>query len=249
MIVDLNNTPGPASRRYAELYDRIRELNRIADNQHCTYAERQAAREEREPLTVEAGEVFNDVLAEHEGISPAKPVILDRGLVLLVAGTLLQIRHQIDRELERNDLTPYMWSSLIGKRDAISKVFRMLEGRPLKKIDDWVIPQHLLTAEFDDDSIDFKEALDDDEAQEIEDDYVERGAVVTHYRTYPETGDKIVLFYPVLPHENGHRQMTQRQYNWTLRKKGAHNLNLPESLDGLVTHGFYDRPEGDDDDN
>lgn len=211
----------------------------IADNaKEYTDDDRNDARLAREKLTIEAGEIFDQVLEENRSLTTSEPVIIDHGLAMMMAKVLVEVRSQLDREIERTDLTPYMWSMLVGKRDAVSKVFRMIENRPVSKIEDWVEPEFLLLAEFDDDSVDFKEAYDRDEAEQIMADFVERGAVVTRYAVYPERGDRNVLFYPVLPHENNHRPMTQRQYNWVLRRKGAENLTLPENIDGLITHPY-----------
>lgn len=238
---------GPASRRYAVLYDKIRALNQIADSNQYPDDDRDDARRAREVLMIEAGQIFDDVLEENRALFRSEPVIIEHGLAMLVSKVLVELRTQIEREMERNDLTPYMWSSLSTKRDALAKVFRMLEGRPLRKIHDWVVPEYLLLAEFDDDSVDFKEALDADEADALTEDFIERGAVVTRYATYQETGDKSILFYPVLPHENNHRTMTQRQYNWTLRTKGAENLTLPENPDEFMVKRFGPGPDRDDD--
>ena len=228
----------PATARYVELVEQIRQLARISDNRDNSDEEREAARRAREPLIVEAGQLFDDVLREHQANAVSEPVIVDRGLSVLVGSLLVKLRREVERELERNDLTPYMYSTLVGKRDALSKVFRMFDSRALKWIDDFLVPEYLLVAEYDDDSVDFKEAADREEADEILADYVERGAVVTRYAVYPEVGNHVVLYYPVMPHENVHKSMTQRQYNWVLRRKGADNLTLPENVDEFITRPY-----------
>ena len=215
------------TEQYLEVYNRIHDLNQVADNQTFSREERDAARKAREPLTVKAGELFGAMLEEQRPNVVSEPVVIDRGLSLLVVGVLVNLRQQIEREMDRTDLTPYMWSTLKAKYDAISKVFRMFEGRPLNKIHDWVDPEYLLVAEFDDDSIDIKEAFDAGEANELETALVEDGAVVNRYRVYPEYGTDTTLFYPVLPHENVHRSMTRRAYEWVLRAKKPENLALP----------------------
>ena len=235
-----------ATEQYLEVYDRIHELNQVADNQKYSHEERNEARTEREPLIVKAGELFGDMLDDQRSSFVAEPVVIDRGLSLLVTGVLIKLRHQIEREMERSDLTPYMWSTLKNKYDALSKVFRMFEGRPLKKIGDWIVdPEYLLTAEYHDDSVDFKEAFDTAEARELENAFVEDGAVVNRYRVFPEHGNTVTLFYPILPHENVHRTMTRRAYEWVVRVKKPENLNLPDDPSEWITPNHQNLGSGD----
>jgi hypothetical protein len=232
-----------ATERYVALLTQIRKLNAVADTRNYGEEDRESARREREPLTHEAAELFALMMEEHADSFVSEPLHFDRGLVLLVEAVLVKLRHEIDRELERNDLTPYMWSTLRGKSMALSKVFRMLDGRPLKKITDWVVPQYLLIAEYDDESVDFEEAADEEEANEVLDGYVGSGAIVHRYAVYPETGTMLTLFHPVLPHENIHKTMTQRAYDWTVRAKGAENLMLPADPSAFITHRYGSEDE------
>jgi hypothetical protein len=220
---------GAAGERYAELVKRLTELNKIADNERVSPAARDAAWAEREAMGPESLELFAAAMAEMGETAVSEPVVVDRGLVMLMVDLILQVRRQVEREMERTDLTPYMWSMLKSRYDSLSRTLRIFEGRPIKQIDDWTKVEYLLLAEFDDGSVDFKEAVDADEARLIEEAFVAEGAVVTRYAVYPETGTEVLLFYPVMPHENIHKTMTPRQYHWVLRAKGERNLKLPES--------------------
>ena len=197
---------------------------------------------ERQQLEEEIGDLLfhvNDVAID-EGWEPTtEPLDVDLGMLSLIAQTLVQIRARFEHELERNDLTPYMWLMLHNRVDALNQTLGILGGKKPRGIPLEVVPTYVLHMEYDDGSIDYQEAYGAEEADQLEQAAVDEGAIVYRYLVVPEYGVAYPVFDPVRPHENRHRPISAAKFDRITRLKGGEHFDLPEELRDAIIQPFF----------
>ena len=197
---------------------------------------------ERQRLEEEIGDLLFRVneAAVDEGWEPTTdPLYLDLGLLSLMAQTLVQIRARFEHELERNDLTPYMWLMLHNRVDNLNQTLGILGGKKARGIPLEAVPTYVLHMEYDDDSIDFQEAYSAEEADQLQQAAVDEGAIVYRHMVLPEYGATYPVFDPVRPHENRHRPISASKFDRITRLKGGEHFDLPDELRDVVIQPFF----------
>lgn len=211
------------------LSKQIRKSERGSDREAELLTRRRALDEEL------LSQVFEYLAEEDEAFTPASDLVLeDLGVVSFMAQVMMRVREQIERELARDDLTPYMWSIMHKRLEGVNVALGVLGGKRARNVEIEPQPSHLLYAEYDDGTIDFAEADDREEADRIEQAWVDEGAIVYRYRALPEMGESVPLFEPVMPIDNRQRPISQPKYERLVRLKGNDRFNLPDELREFV---------------
>jgi hypothetical protein len=226
------------------LYAQAKKVGRGSPDFAAVHAERLRVSEQRDAL------LFM-YLEEFDGEQPlySEPVLVDTGFLTLVVQFLVKVRYEVNKELDRNDLTPYMWSMMRKRYDALSTTLGIIQGKRTKNIDFEAVPSHVLFAEFDDESVEWAEAYDEDEAVKMNDEFVANGAVVYKYRVVPESGALVLVHDPIGPFDNRHRPINAYRYRAITRMKGGEHFSLPDDLRSVVideTNGRYRMHDVDD---
>lgn len=193
--------------------------------------------------------VFDYLEGEEEAFVPYSEVLEeDLGTLSSMAQLLVQVRAEMEKELARDDLTPYMWSLLNARVEGINVVLGILGGKKSRSVPLDTVPTHVLYAEYSDDSIDFAEADDEEEAERIRQHFIDEGAVVYRYRVMPETGERYPLTEPITPMTNRHRPMTGNKFRRVIRLKGGEDkFRIPEVIRDALVLPYDTYHERDDD--
>lgn len=147
-----------------------------------------------------------EVLTSEQALH-SDPVVVDNGVSAFVIGLLGKIEAEVERELKRDDLYPNIRDQLFKRKRALDDVKRMFHGdrRENKYAEDDTT--QLLIAEFDDDSVEYAEALDDLDAEELTERMVEIGAVVARYTVMPYGGSDVVVHSPLTVMDNYYQEL------------------------------------------
>lgn len=222
------------TQRYEENTDRTKALTARINDRTTSHDERDQLMVERDEVGKASADLFEQLWQGHADTSRSVPVDLDRGFAWMIVASLRRVIEQIEKELERTDLTPYMWSMLRRRADTLRSTVNILHGRGFKRSAPEPVAEQLLVAEFPDDSVDFVEAGGESEAVALQQRMIDDEAIVHRYRVVPELGAPVNLFAPVMPYENVMKPMTRRQLAWVLREKGSENLTMPEDLESFT---------------
>jgi hypothetical protein len=164
----------------------------------------------------------------------SEEITADLGFVSSVVQFLVKVRHELGKELQRDDLTPYLWSVLRKRHEGLSYAIGALHGKRSQNVEVEPVPTHVLTAEFDDGSLEWTEAYDEEEAKRLEQEFVDDGAVVYRFACYPEFGSVVYVHTPVRNLDNRHRPMTETRYRQLVRLKGSERFKLPDEMRRFV---------------
>ena len=222
-----------------DAHERYKELRTLTNRRRNSDVDPLLVEEMRQLEIDLADHVYNYQVQEEEEFEPvSETVTADLGMISTLAQLLVRVRDEMEKELTRDDLTPYMYSILLRRRDSVNDVLGLLGGRrargtPLEKV-----PTYLVYAEYDDGSIDVQEAYGRDEALKIGGELVEEGAVVYTYQVLSEYGYEYPVFEPVRPIENRQRPISRNKYERLVRLKGGEKFRLPEEIKDVVIADF-----------
>ena len=219
-----------------DLQDRIKELAKQVGSRKRGDPLREAAHLERQQLFETSADLLYQLAEdqEREWEPVTEPYVIDLGAASFIAQTLVEIRDRIERELERDDLTPYMWMMLRNRFEHLNGVLGIIGGKKSRGNPIESVPTLLVYAEYEDGSIDVQEAHSGEEADEIEEGWIEEGAVVCRYSVFPELGTPATLFDPVSPLENRQRTLSPRKFDRLVRLKGGEKFDLPDEIREFV---------------
>lgn len=157
------------------------------------------------------------------------PVVVDSGVSAFVIRLLNQVKSEVELELKRDDLYPNIRDQLFKRRRALGDVIRLFYGdRRENRLAEGDTTE-LLLAEFGDDSIDFAEADDAAEADEITERMVESGGVVTRYTVVPYGGSSVVVHSPLREMDNFYEELPPDILNRVFQAARG-RVRLPEGF-------------------
>lgn len=225
--------------------ERIRQLRRLFNDTPKSDSEgRRKIREQREAVERELLELAFEA-TEKERLH-SQPVLIDSGVADAMISLLSQVRGQIERELERDDLYPNVRNNLYRKGLSLDLVISMFrKGRSIEEIEE-TPPSYALYAEYDDGSIDLIEADDQEQADEFTERLMNEGALVTRYRVIPEEGTKVMVHEPVTSLTNVYKPVPDHVLRRMLQTVGVDKVKLPpEDQDRIQRLFSRDTPRGD----
>ena len=161
-------------------------------------------------------------------------VSADLGLLATMAQFLVEVRAEMNRELDRDDLTPYMWDRLLHRKSAIDTVLGVLGGKRTRRFPLEPVPTFVVHSEYDDGTLDIEEAIGRDEARATERARIDEGAVVYTYMVIPEHGTRLPVFEPITPIENQQRTIGRKKFERLVRMKGGEKFLLPDGLRDII---------------
>lgn len=182
----------------------------------------------RTQLDDEIDELVWEALTSEEA-PHSDPVVVDSGVSAFVVRLLDQVKTEVERELARDDLYPNIRDQLFKRRRALEDVARLFYGdrRENKLADD--ATTELLVAEFNDDSVDYAEAENENEANEIAESMLEMGGVVARYTVIPYGGSDVLVHAPLSPMDNYYQELPAAILNRVLHGSRG-RVKLPQDF-------------------
>lgn len=212
---------------YQTAGDRLQALRQEVKDLHHNYRTKEERQEAHQQLEAEMTALVWDSI-EHD--SPySEEVRVDGGIAAIIIQTLQAVRDQVERELQRVDLYPNIRDQLFKRSRSLDHVIKLFYGtRPENRFAD--APTRLLTVEYPDGSVDFAEALDDQEADELRESYLEDDGVVNTYVVAPQVMSDVTPHHPVLEVDNYYEELPAHTLrNVLAAAKGR--LRLPEGFE------------------